>query len=141
MKRLASYILYTLLLSAIVYACSDTPDVVQDYGYRVETLPLPKKLEKGKTVELEFSIIREGYYEGARYKFRYFQSAGEGILSYEGNIVPMNRFREIASDNFVLTYKCTGEEQQQLDFVFFEDTFGRRVEHVVTFAGGRTEKD
>ncbi|MDR2469356.1 MAG: DUF3872 domain-containing protein [Tannerella sp.] len=33
---------------------------------------------------LEFSIVREGYYSETAYKFRYFQSEGEGILTYRG---------------------------------------------------------
>jgi hypothetical protein len=138
MKRFASYILYTLLLSAIACACSDHLDIVQDYGYRVETLPLPDKLGKGESVDLEFSIIREGQYAGTSFHYRYFQSKGVGMLSYEGQTVPVNRFQAIASDNFVLVYQCQAEEQQQLDFVF-EDSFGRRVEYTITFASERTE--
>jgi hypothetical protein len=67
-----------MLIACIVCACSDRLDIVQDYGYRVETLPLPKKLVQGETVNLEFSIIREGYYSETAYKFRYFQNEGEG---------------------------------------------------------------
>jgi hypothetical protein len=140
MKKTLSYFLYTMLIACIVCACSDSLDIVQDYGYRVETLPLPKSLKKGETVALEFSIVREGHYEGTAYKFRYFQSAGVGILTFNNKTVPMNRFQEIDSDNFVLMYQCTCEEQQQLDFVF-EDSFGKRMEHTISFSGNRTEKE
>jgi hypothetical protein len=67
-----------MLIAYIVCACSDRLDIVRDYGYSVETLPLPKKLVQGETVNLEFSIIREGYYRETAYKFRYFQNEGEG---------------------------------------------------------------
>jgi hypothetical protein len=60
-------------------------------------------------------------------------------LTYKGETVPMNRFQEITYDNFVLTYQCDSEEQQQLDFVF-EDNFGKRVGYTVTFASERTEE-
>ncbi|OAV73975.1 hypothetical protein Barb7_02608 [Bacteroidales bacterium Barb7] len=140
MKRFASYILYTLLLSAIACACSDDLDIRQSYGYSVETLPLPKSLKNGETVALEFSILREGHYSETTYKFRYFQSEGTGILTDKGKSIPMNRFQDIASDEFVLTYQCIGEEQQQLDFVF-EDSFGRRVEYTIEFSSGRTKED
>jgi hypothetical protein len=123
-----------MLIACIVCACNDRLDIIQDYGYRVETLPLPKKLVQGETVNLEFSIIREGYYSGTTYKFRYFQSEGEGVLRYEGEAVPMNRFQEIESDNFVLVYQSMCDDQQQLDFVF-EDNAGQRVEYIVTFGG------
>jgi hypothetical protein len=42
MKKTLSYFLYTMLIACIVCACSDRLDIVQDYGYRIETLPLPK---------------------------------------------------------------------------------------------------
>lgn len=141
MKRFASYILYMLLLSVVICACNDDLNIKQDYRYSIETLPLPKSLKQGQTVALEFSIIREGYYTGTSYKFRYFQSEGEGTLKNDkGKTLVMNRFHAIASDNFVLTYKCLVEEQQQLDFVF-EDNFGQRVEYMVKFTGARTEED
>jgi hypothetical protein len=140
MKKILSYFLYTMLIACIVCACSDRLDIVQDYGYRVETLPLPKKLVQGETVNLEFSIIREGYYRETTYKFRYFQSEGEGILTYRGKAVPVNRFQEIGSDNFVLTYQSRCDDQQQLDFVF-ENSFGKRVEYTVAFSGESVEED
>jgi hypothetical protein len=140
MKKTLSYFLYTMLLACIVCACNGRLDIVQGYGYSVETLPLPKSLKQGETVNLEFSIVREGHYEGTAFQFRYFQSSGTGILVYKDKTVPMNRFQAIASDNFVLTYQCTCEEQQQLDFVF-EDSFGKRVEYSVAFSGSQAEKE
>lgn len=144
MKKTLSYFLYTLLLAAIACAsssCSDDGlDIKQNYSYIVETLPLPKSLKKGESVDLEFSIVREGNYNGTSFKFRYFQSEGEGILSTDkGKIIPVNRFQSIVSDDFVLTYINLAEEQVQLDFVF-EDNFGQRVEYTVQFAGKRTDE-
>jgi len=141
MKPFASYILYALLASAIVCACNDNLDIKQDYWYSIEILPLPKSIKQGQTVALEFSIIREGYYTGTSYRFRYFQSEGEETLKNDkGKTLPMNLFHAIASDNFVLNYQCDSEEQQQLDFVF-EDNFGQRVEYTVKFTGARTDED
>jgi hypothetical protein len=140
MKKTLSYFLYTMLIACIVCACNDSLDIVQDYGYRVETLPLLKRIEQGETVALEFSIVREGYYKEATYRFRYFQSEGEGLLSYKGKVLPVNRFQDIAADNFVLTYQSLCDDQQQLDFVF-EDSFGRRVEYTIAFSSEQTEKE
>jgi hypothetical protein len=138
MKKTLSYFLYTMLIACIVCACNDSLDIVQDYGYRVETLPLPKRIKQGETVALEFSIVREGYYKEASYRFRFFQSEGEGVLSYGGKAIPVNRFQDISADNFVLTYQSLCDDQQQLDFVF-ENTFGRRVEYTVAFSGESEE--
>jgi hypothetical protein len=130
-----------MLIACIVCACNDRLDIVQDYGYSVETLPLPKSLKKGETVALEFSIVREGIYEETKYKFRYFQSEGAGKLtdSY-GRTVQVNRWQDIFSDDFVLYYQSECEEQQQLDFVF-EDSFGKRTEYSIAFSGSGTEKE
>lgn len=140
MKRFATYTLYTLLLATIVCACTDSLDIKQSYGYSVETLPLPKSLKKGQSVDLEFSILREGNYSGTSFRFRFFQSEGAGTLTdATGQPLAMNRYHAIPSDDFVLTYTCTAEEQQQLDFVF-EDSFGQRVDYVISFTGARIDK-
>ena len=47
MKKTLSYFLYMMLIACIVCACNDNLDIVQDYGYRVETLPLPKRIKQG----------------------------------------------------------------------------------------------
>jgi hypothetical protein len=130
-----------LLFTAAFCACTDVLDIRQSYEYKIETLPLPKSLERGETVALEFSIVREGYYTGTGYKFRYFQSEGKGKLTgYYGDGIPVNRFQNIFSDNFVLYYESRCEEQQQLDFVF-EDNFGQRVEYTVTFGNKKPDED
>jgi hypothetical protein len=130
-----------MLIVSIVSACNDSLDIVQDYGYRVEMLPLPKRIKQGETLALEFSIVREGYYKEAAYRFRYFQSEGEGLLSYRGKAIPVNRFQEIISDNFVLTYQSLCDDQQQLDFVFVEESSGRQVEYTIAFSSEQTEKE
>jgi hypothetical protein len=144
MKRYIKFGLYTLLLCAIVCVSNncghDDLDILTNYGYSVQTLPLPKKLKQGESVILEFSILREGYYTGTSYQFRYFQPEGTGILTYKGKVVPVNRLQDITSDNFVLTYQCTCEEQQQLDFVFV-DNFDKQVDYTVTFASERTDDE
>jgi hypothetical protein len=140
MKKTLSYFLYTMLIACIVCACNDNLDIVQDYGYRVETLPLPKRIKQGETVDLEFSIVREGYYSETAYRFRYFQSEGEGTLNYNGIAVPINRFQRIFADRFVLTCQSLCDDQQQLDFVF-EDSFGRQVEYTVAFSSEQAEKE
>jgi hypothetical protein len=55
-------------------------------------------------------------------------------LSYRGKAVSVNRFQEIGSDNFVLTYQSRCDDRQQLDFIF-ENSFGKRVEYTVAFSG------
>jgi hypothetical protein len=61
-------------------------------------------------------------------------------LTYRGKAVPVNRFQEIGSDNFVLTYQSLCDDRQQLDLVF-EDSFGRRIEYTVTFGEESVEEN
>jgi len=138
MKKTLAYFLYTMLIACIVCACNDRLDIIQDYEYGMETLPLPKSMKQGEMVNLEFSILRTEKYSPEKYKFRYFESAGAGQLTLGGKIIPVNRFQDIKSDNFVLTYQCLSDgEQQTLDFVF-ENSFGRRVDYSITFGGVST---
>jgi hypothetical protein len=139
-KRAFALITWLAAIMLLALACSGRLDIVQDYGYHVETLPLPGKLRQGETIDLEFSIIRDGYYTGTRYKFRYFQSKGQGILSYKGEAVPVNRFRDIEADNFVITYQSLCDDTQKLDFVF-EDSSGSRVEYSISFDGEATDRE
>ena len=52
MKHFISNIICMLLLPAALCTCTDNLDIRQSYGYKIETLPLPKSLEKGETVAL-----------------------------------------------------------------------------------------
>jgi hypothetical protein len=140
MKKTATYLVCAMFVAGIAGACNDGLDIRQDYGYSVETLPLPASLERGEAVDLEFSILREGYYSETQYRFRYFVSEGEGTLTRGGKALPMNRFHDIAADDFVLTWQPSSDDAQRLDFVF-EDSFGRRVEYTVEFSGERTEDE
>jgi hypothetical protein len=48
-------------------------------------------------------------------------------LTYRGKAVPVNRFQDIGSDKFVLTYQSLCDDRQQLDFVFVESISGRQA--------------
>lgn len=48
MKKTLAYFLYTLLLSAIVCACSDDLDVQQVYSFDLVTMPVQKKNRSGR---------------------------------------------------------------------------------------------
>lgn len=64
----------------ILTSCSDDLDVQQSYPFKVETMPVPKRIVKGETVEIRCELKREGRFSDARYTIRYFQPDGEGKL-------------------------------------------------------------
>jgi hypothetical protein len=133
-KRALALMTWLAAIMLPALACNDSLDIIQDYGYTVETLPLPKSIKQRETVDLEFSIIPEGNYAGTTYRFRFFQSEGEGLLSYKGKTIPMNRFQNIETNDFALSYQSLSDNQQRLDFVF-ENNFGRRMDYSIAFSG------
>lgn len=127
------YLILLLSIIGILCSCSSELDIKQDYSFSVKTLPLPKRVEAGETVALEFTLVRERIYKEASYSFRYFQLDGKGVLTDDtGEKLVMNRLYRIKSDEFALLYQSTCSEAQQLDFVFM-DNFGQEVEYSVTF--------
>lgn len=124
MKRLASYIIYTILLACIVCACSDNIDIKQDYEFQVTYLPVPKKLKKGETAEIRCQLERSGRYENTKYFFRYYQPDGTGQLQMDdGTVFLPNDYYDLDRETFRLYYTSQSEEQQVIDIYFF-DSFG-----------------
>lgn len=128
------------ILSLLFSSCDDELSIKTDYDYSIEMLPIPRKLGKGESVLLEFSIIREEYYSETAFKFRYFQMEGKGTL-YDSRRqrLSMNTLYKIDKDDFVLVYQSDSDETQQLDFVFF-DNFGKKVDYSIKF-GTFNEKE
>lgn len=129
MKR----ILFLLLPLAVLFSCSDNLDIKKDYDFIIKTLPINKKIKKGQTVPLEFTIIRDKVYNNTTYSFRYFQSDGKGILTNDaGTPFAVNRFYPLDDEFFKLLYRSECNETQTLDFVFV-DSFGKEVQYSISF--------
>lgn len=87
MKKNASYIIFTLLLTTIACACSDNIDIKQGYTFEVSHLPVPKRLKVEETVEIRCQLERSGKYDNAKYYLRYFQPDGKGELKMDDGTV------------------------------------------------------
>ncbi len=74
-----SAMLATVVAIALV-SCDNELDVQQGYPFTVETMPVPKRIVKGETVEIRCELKREGRFSDARYTVRYFQPDGKGSL-------------------------------------------------------------
>ena len=121
MRKFASYIIFTLLLAAIVCACSDDIDIRQSYEFKVTHLPVPKKIKKGETVEIRCQLERSGRYENTSYKFRYFQPDGAGSLRMNNSepFLP-NDYYDLTNESFNFYYTSQSENQQTIDIYFFD---------------------
>lgn len=123
MKELIGYI---CLLAVIVLAaaCNDTLEVQTEYGFTVEHLPVPKRLKLGETAEIRCQFVREGRWNEATYRLRFFQPDGTGELRYDdGTVFLPNDLYDIERETFRLYYTSRSEDSQTID-VYFLDNFG-----------------
>lgn len=124
MKKFIVYALCTLSLMAMVCACNDTLDIKRDYGFSVETLPVPKRLKTGEVAEIRCRLIREGRWNDATYQMRYFQPDGKGELRCDdGTLFKPNDLYDMERETFRLYYTSRSEETQNID-LYFIDNFG-----------------
>lgn len=124
MRKIIVCALCTLSLF-MASSCSDNLDVQQNYGFRVEHLPVPKKLKQGEVAEIRCQLIRDGRWSDATYELRYFQPDGDGELRLNGTQLKPNDLYTIEHETFRLYYTSRSEENQTLDLYFF-DNFGNR---------------
>lgn len=123
MRKIASYIIYTILIACIACACSDNLDINQSYQFEVAHLPVPKKVKKGETIEIRCQLKRSGRFENTRYFMRYFQPDGIGILKMDDIAFKPNDQYDLTKEIFRLYYTSESEDQQTIDVYFF-DNFG-----------------
>lgn len=122
MRRIASYIIYTILIACIACACSDDIDIRQSYEFKVTHLPVPKKLKIGETAEIRCQLERSGRYDNAKYYLRYFQPDGKGDLRMDdGTVFLPNDTYELTKEIFRLYYTSKSEDQQVVDIYFWDN--------------------
>ena len=57
MKKFTAYFLYTLLLCAIVCACSSNLDIYQAYTFDLVYMPVQKKIVPDETAEIRSAPV------------------------------------------------------------------------------------
>lgn len=116
MKKFSAYFLYTLLLAAVVCACSDNLDILQSYGFDLQTLPVQKRIVQGESAEIRCEIVREGNYTEESYQLRYFQTDGIGELRLDnGTLLAPNDLYPLDRLAFRLYYTSRCTDQQNID--------------------------
>ena len=134
-----SAMLATVVAIALV-SCDNELDVQQGYPFTVETMPVPKRIVKGETVEIRCELKREGRFSDARYTIRYFQFEGEGSLKMDNGItfLPNDRYL-LENEKFRLYYTAAGDEAHNF-IVVVEDNFSNSYELEFDF-NNRNVKD
>jgi len=141
MKKFLAYFLYTLLLCAIVCACSDDLDVRQIYSFDLVTMPVQKKIVQGETAEIRCNLVKEGEYDNARFFIRYFQPDGVGELRMDdGTIFKPNDLYPLNKTTFRLYYTSHSTDQQVID-VYIEDNFGQVVQKTFSFQNDKGDDE
>lgn len=141
MRKIAPYIIYTILIACIACACSSDIDVRQDYAFEVTHLPVPKKLKKGEVAEIRCQLHRYGRYENTTYQLRYFQSDGKGELKIDdGRVFLPNDSYDLTKETFRLYYTSQSEDQQVIDIYFF-DNFGNSQVISFSFNNDNSEEE
>jgi hypothetical protein len=137
MKRLLSYSFLAFLLCA----CNDTLDVQQMYSFELQTMPIPKRIAQGETVEIRCELLKEGNYSGAKFSIRYFQPDGKGELRLDdGSKLKPNDLYQLKKDIFRLYYTSQCTDGQTID-VYIEDSFGQVVQKRFTFSDNTPKED
>ena len=104
-----------------------------DISFELITLPVPKKVAQGETVEIRCQIKKADDRNTASYSIRYFQSDGKGELRMDnGTVFLPNDLYLLDRSTFRLYYTSRCEEQQTID-VYIEDSFGQVIQKTFTW--------
>ena len=111
--------------------CNDKLEVQQMYEFSVTTMPLQAKIGIIESVKMQFKLIRTQKYDGAKYYYNFFQTAGYGFFSdgNNNNLSPNVNY-ELKGDTLNLYYTSFSVVKQTID-VTIRDNFNQ--EHKVTF--------
>jgi hypothetical protein len=120
-----------MLVASIVCACNDGLDITQMYAFDLRTMPYPKKIVQGETVEIRCELVKEGNYKEARYYIRYFQQDGVGILRLDdGRLLTPNDLFLLKKEVFRLYYTSQCTDQQNFD-IFILCGVPHKINYVV----------
>lgn len=145
MSKIIKISLITAYLAGVLlllFACSDSLDIQQQYGFTVETLPIPKEIKENETVEIRCTLTEDGTFDDNSYTIRYFQFEGEGSLRLGENgqeFIPNDRY-SLTEKEFRLYYTSNAMESQSFT-VYFENSFGDKVGLEFAFSAVQEEKE
>lgn len=131
---------YVMAAILLVSACNDNVDIQQSYPFRIETMPVPKKLKVGETAEIRCQLHRDGRFEETKYFIRYFQPDGAGTLKMsDGTVLLPNDLYPLPSETFRLYYTSASTDQQTID-IYIIDSFGQMQQLTLSFNNDSSEE-
>ena len=116
------------LVSLVLTSCESELEIQQSYPFTVETMPVPKELNRNETAEIRCELKSEGDFDGTVYTIRYFQYDGEGSLKLDNGLEFKPNDRYLLEDRkFRLYYTSLCDEAQNF-IVVVEDNWGNMTE-------------
>lgn len=132
---------YMVAALCLVCSCNDNVDIQQSYPFTVETMPVPKKLKVGETIEIRCQLKRDGRYLPTTYEIRYFQPDGAGSLKMsDGTVLLLNDLYPLPGETFRLYYTSASTDQQTID-VYFQDSFGTLQQLTFSFNNNNDKEE
>ena len=132
---------YMAAALCLICSCSDNVDIQQSYPFTVETMPVPKKLKVGETIEIRCQLKRDGRYLPTTYEIRYFQPDGAGSLKMsDGTVLLPNDLYPLPGETFRLYYTSASTDQQTID-VYFQDSFGTLQQLTFSFNNDNNKEE
>ena len=129
---------YALCLCALLISLVSCDDgnlqIQQSYDFQLETMPVPKSIALGETIEIRCKLIVAGNYNEARYSIRYFQPDGKGSLRLGRDgvaFLPNDRY-PLPDKEFRLYYTSESTDQQVID-IYIENNFGQVEQYSFSF--------
>lgn len=122
-------------------ACDCKLDIQQAYEFDVQTMPVPKDIAVGETVEIRCTLTEKGSYADNHYTIRYFQYEGSGELRLgkDGKAFLPNDRYPLPDKEFRLYYTSQSSESQAFE-VEIEDGFGNEKKLEFEFSNKKDEK-
>lgn len=122
-QRMMAFLLIAISVSFI--SCDDSLEILQQYPFTVETMPVADEITKGETVEIRLEIIAEGNFNGTIYTLRYFQPDGNGNLKMANGTTLKPNDRYLLEDaKFRLYYTSESVDEAQTIDLYFENNWG-----------------
>ncbi|MGV4528983.1 DUF3872 domain-containing protein [Ornithobacterium rhinotracheale] len=139
MKYFVKIITVTLILLGLT-ACEDRLDIQTNFPFEVKTMPVPKDIQQGQTVEIRCQIVSEQKYKDETYTLRYFQFEGDGTLQFANQepFLPNDTYL-IPNRTFRLYYTSQSNDTQSFE-VWIADSKGKEQKLSFEFNAKKEKK-
>ncbi|MFI3294272.1 MAG: DUF3872 domain-containing protein [Rikenellaceae bacterium] len=125
--------------AATLTSCTEKIEVQQVYDFALQTMPVQSEIKVGETAEIRCRLLKNGYYDDARFTIRYFQPDGDGELRMDdGTVFKPNDTYPLTAEVFRLYYTSHSTDQQTID-VYIESNMGQVEKSTFSFTNENTD--